>query len=87
MKIPFIKDKCGYILKIVVKTGSKTSGLYSIEEDKIKVKVKSQPYDGLANRELIEILSDLLDVPKSKIEIIKGNTSKNKIIRIKGDIN
>ena len=87
MKIPFTKDKDGYILKIVLKTGSKISGLDSIQEDRIKVKVKSQPHDGLANRELIEILSDLLNLPKSKIEIIKGWTSKNKIIKIKGDIN
>ena len=87
MKIPFTKDKDGYILKVLVKPCSKISGLDSIQEDRIKVKVKSQPLDGLANKELIEILSDLLNLPKSKIVIIKGQTSKNKIIKIKGDIN
>lgn len=86
MDVPFIKDKDGYILKINVKTGSKKPGIEEIDKDTIKIRLKSQPHDGLANRELLEILSDFLNIPKSKIEIIKGLTSKNKIIKIKGNI-
>ncbi len=86
MDAPLIKDKDGYILKINVKTGSKKPGIEEIDKDIIKIRLKSQPHDGLANRELLEILSDFLNMPKSKIEIIKGLTSKNKIIKIKGNI-
>ncbi len=84
MEIPLIKDKDGYLLKVSVKTGSKKAGIEGIAEDIIKIRVKSQPHDGLANRELLEILSEFLNEPKSKMEIIKGLTSRNKIIRIKG---
>lgn len=81
-----MKDKDRYILKVSVKTGSKKPGVEKIDKDKLKIRLKSQPYDGLANRELLEILSVLLSIPKSKIEIIKGITSKHKVIQIQGKI-
>ncbi len=83
MEIPLIKDKDGYILKVSVKTGSKKAGIEGIDEDIIRIRVRSQPHDGAANIELLEILSEFLKEPKSKMEIIKGLTSKNKFIRIK----
>lgn len=86
MEIPLIKDKNGYILKISVKTGCKKTGVEKIDKDILKIRLKSQPHDGLANIELLEILSTLLNTPKSKIEIIKGTKSRNKIIQIKGKI-
>ncbi|GAB6183275.1 DUF167 domain-containing protein [Thermodesulfovibrio hydrogeniphilus] len=86
MEVPFLKDKDGYFLKIFVKPGAKTSGIEEIEGDTIKIKVRSQPHDGLANKELLEVLAEFLSVPKSKIEIARGKTSKHKIIRIKGEI-
>lgn len=83
MELPIYRDKDGYKLKIQVKTGSKKNGVEGIENDVLKIKLKSQPVDGLANRELLEILSELLGVPKSKIEIAKGVCCKYKIIKIK----
>ncbi len=86
MRIPFLKNEDGYIIKVYVKPGSKTSGIEGIEEDALKIKLRTQPHNGLANKELIEILSEILNVPKSKIEIIRGKTSRHKIIKIKGEI-
>lgn len=78
-----IKNQEEFIIKINVKTGSKKPGVEIIDNETIKIRLQSKPHNGLANRELIEILSDILNVSKSKIEIIKGTTSKNKIIKIK----
>lgn len=49
----------------------------------IKVKITAQPIDGKANRCLIEYLSKLFKVPKTSIEILRGETSKEKTILIK----
>lgn len=87
MGIPLIKDKDGYIVKVHVKTGSKQSGIENIEGEQIKIRVTSQPHKGMANRELLEILSEFLSIPKSRLEILKGISSKQKIIKIRGDIN
>lgn len=48
----------------------------------IKVKLKASPVKGKANAELIEFLAEKFDVPKSQVEILKGLTSREKLVRI-----
>lgn len=50
----------------------------------LKIKIASPPIDGAANAELIKLLSKTFGVPKSEIEILKGETSKNKQLKIYG---
>lgn len=53
------------------------------ENDCIKLKITAQPVDGKANKALVEFLSKQFKVPKSYFEIIRGETSKEKVILIK----
>ena len=55
-----------------------------LEDKNLKIKLISKPQDGKANKELIETLSKKLKIAKSKIKIIKGEKTKNKIIEIAG---
>lgn len=48
----------------------------------LKVKLASPPVDGAANAELIKLFAKRFDVAKSDIEIVSGETSKNKRIKI-----
>lgn len=48
----------------------------------IKIYTKAVPVDGRANKEVIKLLSEALKVAKSKIRIIKGETSNKKIIEV-----
>lgn len=48
----------------------------------IKVSVTSAPERGKANKEIIESLAKKLRVPQSAIEILTGETSKQKRIKI-----
>lgn len=50
----------------------------------IKVKLKSPPIDGAANEELLRFLSKTLGVPRSNIELVSGQTSRTKTLRIIG---
>ena len=52
-------------------------------EETLRVKVSAPPVDGKANKELFNILSKHFDVSKSKISIVSGEKSRNKIIEIK----
>ena len=56
-----------------------------IEEEFAKVKITAQPIEGKANKALIEFLSKKFKIPKTNIEIVKGETSKEKTIFIKTD--
>lgn len=51
----------------------------------LKIKLDVPPVEGKANEKCIKILSKLLDVPKTAITIVSGETCKNKILFIKGD--
>ena len=48
----------------------------------LKIKLKSPPVDGAANAELVKLLSKTFGVSKSEIEIVGGQTSKLKQIKI-----
>jgi len=48
----------------------------------LKVKVAAPPIEGKANKELVKILSKHFNVPKSKISIVSGDKSRNKIIEV-----
>lgn len=52
----------------------------------LKVKLSSPPIDGAANKELINLFSKHLKIPKGSIEMIKGETSRLKTISVK-DVN
>lgn len=52
------------------------------EKDLIKVYVQSPPVDGKANKELVEVLAEHFNVKKNQIEIVRGRTSRVKVIKI-----
>mgnify|MGYP003311110199 CR=1 FL=1 len=54
-----------------------------LEDEFIKIKVTAQPIENKANKALIEFLSKTFKIPKSNIEILKGDTSKEKTLLIK----
>ena len=50
-----------------------------------KVKITSPPVDGAANKELIRFLAHSLGIPKSKVKIVKGFSSRWKLVDIDAD--
>jgi len=67
----------------VVPRASKTEFAGELE-GAVKVRVASPPVDGAANGELIKLFAKTLGVGKSNVEIVAGQTSKTKRIRITG---
>ena len=48
----------------------------------LKLKIKSPPVEGKANREIVKYFSKILGVSKNSVEILKGETSSHKLIFI-----
>ena len=70
-------------IDVIVKPNSKKESIEVLEENKsFTIKVNAPPEDGKANKRVIEILSEFLKVPKTKIELIKGTKSKKKVFKI-----
>jgi uncharacterized protein (TIGR00251 family) len=69
------------VVSVKVVPRSSVNQIVGFEGDILKVKVKSAPVDGLANRDLILLLSKCLKVARERIEIISGHRSRLKKIR------
>ena len=69
----------GLLIRIKIVPNSSKNDLI-IEDEFIKVKVTALPIENKANKALIEFLSKRFKVPKTSIEIVKGDTSKEKTL-------
>jgi uncharacterized protein (TIGR00251 family) len=52
--------------------------------DALKVKVHAPPVEGRANEALCEFLADHLRLPRRAVEVLRGDTSRQKTVRITG---
>ena len=83
---PYLQqEKAGtLLLHLKVQPNASRSGIAGPHGDRLKIRLQSPPQDGKANQELISFLSKLLDIPKSSMELIRGQTSRDKTIRVSG---
>ncbi len=69
-------------IKVKVKPNASKNEIKEIEKDYFEIRVTVVPEKGKANKKVIELLSKYLKKPKSKIKLIRGETSKEKIFEI-----
>lgn len=67
-----------------VHPGAKQNTVVCLENGVWHIKIAAPPVEGKANKELVEFLSAVLGVSKSRITIEKGVTSRKKLIVVEG---
>jgi uncharacterized protein len=72
----------GIILNLHIQPRASKNEVCGIRENAVRIRLTSPPVDGAANKLCREFLADLLKVPKSDVEIISGESSRHKRIRI-----
>lgn len=77
-----MKNSGDLIIEVKVKPNSKIEEVVE-KEGFYEVKVTTAPIEGKANERMIKLLSEYFNVPKKAIDIIRGETSRNKLISIK----
>jgi uncharacterized protein (TIGR00251 family) len=82
MKIKENNEAVIFPVKVIPRASK--SGIVGEFDGALKVKLSSPPVEGAANKELVKLLSKALKVAKNKIEIIKGETSRSKTVRVYG---
>lgn len=55
-----------------------------LQDGTIKVRLTAPPVDGKANQALIEFIAKVLDVKTNQVDIVAGQTGKDKLITITG---
>ena len=84
MAITFQRSKKGVTLKVKVEPRSSRKGISGIVGDALKIRVNAPPVGGAANGELVEILSEEFGIKKTAIKIIRGHSSRDKVVEIEG---
>ena len=54
------------------------------DDGAVTIRVTAAPDRGKANAAAVKLLAGRLDVPKSSVSIIRGHTSRNKVVRVDG---
>ncbi|HTI14340.1 MAG TPA: DUF167 domain-containing protein [Dictyobacter sp.] len=54
------------------------------EEERLKAHLTAPPVDGAANAALIALLAETLAIPKRNITLVRGSTSRHKVVAVEG---
>ncbi len=74
----------GILLQIRFTPRSSRRGFLGVENNWLKVAVNAPPDKGAANRELVELISKNLKVPKRDVAILQGSAKRRKLVEIRG---
>ncbi len=74
--------KDGVVLQLKISPNASKNAILK-DDTGIKIKLTAQPIEGKANKALVEFLSKQLKIPKTSIEILRGETSKDKTLLLK----
>ncbi len=69
-------------IRVIPRAGR--SGVAGLRDGALLVRLAAAPVDGAANAELIAVLAGALHLPKRSIQIVSGERSRAKRVRIDG---
>jgi uncharacterized protein len=71
-------------LKLRVSPGARRPGIGGRHGDAWKVRVAVPPEDGRANEAVLRLLAETLDVPRARLALVSGHSSRDKIVVLDG---
>ncbi|MGA1982202.1 MAG: DUF167 domain-containing protein [Acidobacteriaceae bacterium] len=74
----------GCTLPVRMHPGARTNAVTGVHDGALKISLTTPPTDGRANDALIAFLAGRLRVPRSRISLVSGATSRSKTLRITG---
>ena len=84
-----------YVMKLVEKDDSvrfevhakpraKKSRIVGERGDAVEIALAAPPVDGAANEELVRFAAKVLGIPKRRVELVRGETSREKLLEVTG---
>lgn len=81
----FLREQAGgVLLSVKVQPRASRNEIGEALGDELKIKVTAPPVDAAANEALIRLLAEKLDCSRGKVELIRGQTSRHKTIKLHG---
>ncbi len=72
------------LLKVAARPGASRSAVQGLAGDALKVAIQAPPEKGKANDELVRFLAKALGLRRPQVTLVKGDTSRDKVVRIEG---
>ena len=82
--IALTNHEAGVILPVRAQPGARKAGIVGEHAGSLKVAVTAPPEDGRANKALVEVLSEALGLKRSQLELLSGQTSREKRFLVRG---
>lgn len=70
------------VLDCRIQTRARNDGFAGTVGERLKIRITAPPVDGKANAYLLEFLARAFSVPKRQLRILRGESSRDKRIRI-----
>ncbi|MFC1935171.1 DUF167 domain-containing protein [Chloroflexota bacterium] len=71
-------------INLHVQPGARRNEVVGLAVGVLRVRVTAPAQGGKANKALVELLADLLGVSRGRIRILRGHTSRDKVISVEG---
>lgn len=70
------------LLALHIQPGAKRTEVAGVHGEALKIRLAAPPVDGKANDCLIAFLAETLGVPKARVELVAGASSRTKRVRV-----
>jgi uncharacterized protein (TIGR00251 family) len=84
LQVDLRQDPRGVVLPVSAQPGARRNGVVGVRNGMLRVAVTAAPEKGKANRAIIAVLSEVLGVPKSALELVSGETAGKKTFLVCG---
>ena len=82
---PWIQPQSdGVLLSLKVQPRASVNEIGKSIGNELRVKVTAPPVDAAANEALLKLLAKHLDCSRNQVELIRGSTSRHKVVKIYG---
>ncbi len=83
--MPFLTDTpAGAVLSLRIVPRASKNIIQGEHGDALKIRLCAPPVDGAANAALIEFLAETCDLPRARIQLLSGQTSRIKRVLLSG---
>ena len=74
-------------LTLHVQPNAKQTGIAVLHGDALKIRLSAPAIDGRANKQLIDYMASILDIPASRFRLLQGEHGRRKVLEIcSGDL-
>jgi uncharacterized protein len=81
---PVEQSGSSVLLRLRVQPRAGRDELAGLHGDAIRIRLQAPPVDGSANEALVRLLARQLQVPRSRIRLRTGHSSRSKVVIIEG---